>query len=143
MGIVMIALGSCLVVLGLIGLVSTFSTPHIALSLAMTVLLLLVPGGLLIRAGARRRRPADVARARLCTACGVVASPKRLTPGSMVIEIALWLFFLLPGLIYSIWRLVSRRDACPSCGAYELIPPDSPRAVALIAQFGRAPEPSA
>lgn len=70
-------------------------------------------------------------REMFCPHCGTTAVPRRMTKGSFAIEVALWLFFLVPGLIYSIWRLTSRYDGCRSCGQAGLIPPYSPRAVEL------------
>lgn len=64
-----------------------------------------------------------------CTSCGIVAPPKTYTKGSIVLEIALWLLFCGPGLIYSIWRLTSRYKGCSSCGAANMIPPNSPNAL--------------
>lgn len=66
---------------------------------------------------------------RHCMTCGVEAKPKVVTKGSMGIEIILWLCFIVPGLIYSVWRLTSRHDACPSCGSTTLVPISSPSAV--------------
>lgn len=63
----------------------------------------------------------------VCTNCGYVGLPKTVTKGSFLIELVLWLFFLIPGLIYSIWRLTSRHKACPKCEASNMIPTDSPR----------------
>lgn len=62
----------------------------------------------------------------VCTSCGYVGNPKSITKGSLLIEMVLWLCFLVPGLIYSIWRLTSRHYGCPSCGQTALIPVDSP-----------------
>jgi hypothetical protein len=62
----------------------------------------------------------------VCTSCGYVGEPKTITKGSIAIEIVLWLCFLIPGLIYSIWRLSSRHDGCPSCSQTTLIPVSSP-----------------
>jgi hypothetical protein len=62
----------------------------------------------------------------VCTACGHVGTPVRITKGSIWIEILLWLCLLLPGLIYSIWRISSRYDACRSCGLTAIIPRNSP-----------------
>jgi hypothetical protein len=77
-------------------------------------------------------RPAG-GKARLyCPNCGTTAQPTRVTKGSMGIELVLWLFFLVPGLIYSIWRLSSRYDACPACKSGGMIPVDSPRARAAL-----------
>lgn len=60
--------------------------------------------------------------------------PKTVTKGSFFIELILWLCILIPGLIYSIWRLSSRYKACPACGATNLLPPDSPMAKKILGQ---------
>jgi hypothetical protein len=67
----------------------------------------------------------------VCTNCGTHGKPRTHTKGSLVIEIMAWLLFLVPGLLYSLWRLSSRYRGCPSCGAPNMIPEDSPRAMAL------------
>lgn len=72
---------------------------------------------------------------KLCAQCGTMTDPRRVTKGSFWMEAALWLLFLLPGLIYSIWRLSSRHDACAACGSRDLIPADSPRAQAILADL--------
>lgn len=69
-----------------------------------------------------------MAKEMYCANCGTVAKPKRITKGSLLIEIFLWLFFLVPGLLYSLWRLTTKFEACPSCGAPNMIPTDSPKA---------------
>ena len=72
---------------------------------------------------------------KICTACGTVsAKPKRVTKGSFLIEAMLWLCFIVPGLIYSLWRLSSRYDACPVCGGVHLVPLDSPVGKKLVGQ---------
>jgi len=35
------------------------------------------------------------------------------TKGHFALEFVLWLCFLVPGIIYSIWRLTTRRETCP------------------------------
>lgn len=61
-----------------------------------------------------------------CTTCGATSTGNLDNKGSLLIEIVLWLCFLIPGLIYSIWRRSGRKNACEQCGATTLIPPDSP-----------------
>jgi hypothetical protein len=69
----------------------------------------------------------------LCTAClSQTQDTKTITRGNIVIELILWLCFLVPGLIYSIWRLSTRYKACPTCSSKELIPATSPRARQLL-----------
>jgi hypothetical protein len=74
-------------------------------------------------------------RQNICTACGCVGSPTRVTKGSFFVEIFLWLLACLPGLIYTIWRLASKYDACPKCGNATMIPIDTPMGQRLLAQW--------
>lgn len=67
-----------------------------------------------------------------CQNCGTVGVPKKHVKGSFWIEVVLWLFLILPGLVYSIWRLTSKELVCPSCGAPNMIPTDSPKARAAL-----------
>lgn len=65
----------------------------------------------------------------LCPSCGAQARPITHTPGSILIELLLWCCFLLPGLVYSLWRLSARkRNVCPHCRNPGMIALDSPQA---------------
>jgi predicted RNA-binding Zn-ribbon protein involved in translation (DUF1610 family) len=68
----------------------------------------------------------------VCRNCGFVGMPLRKTPGTFAIELILWLFFIVPGLCYTIWRTSNRYTACPKCGARDMIPIDSPIAQKLL-----------
>lgn len=68
----------------------------------------------------------------VCTRCHTVALPETKTKGSFLIEVILWLCFIVPGLIYSIWRLSSKFDVCPSCGSTDLVSADSPRGQSIL-----------
>ena len=70
----------------------------------------------------------------VCTQCGTVGSGKTHTSGSFLIELVLWLCFLVPGLIYSIWRLTTRKEVCGACGASTLVPVTSPAGIRLSRQ---------
>jgi len=67
-----------------------------------------------------------LAKRSICTQCGYTGQPITITKGSIWIEITLWLCFLVPGLIYSIWRLSSKYKACPQCKHNSMIPASSP-----------------
>jgi len=67
---------------------------------------------------------------RFCTTCGHEGGTETKARGNLAIEVILWLLFIVPGLIYSIWRVSSRHPVCASCGAATLVPPDSPMALA-------------
>lgn len=75
--------------------------------------------------------------ARFCTQCGHVGKPGVDTPGSFWIEVILWLAFIIPGLVYSVWRHNKRHDACKKCGSAALIPADSPKAQAMLRQMAQ------
>jgi|JI8StandDraft_1071087.scaffolds.fasta_scaffold656791_1 hypothetical protein len=73
----------------------------------------------------------------ICTACGTKTTVlKNQVRGSILIEIILWLAFLIPGLIYSIWRLTTKKKVCPTCGSLNLIPIDSPAGKKIDRQYG-------
>ena len=67
-----------------------------------------------------------------CQHCGTVGQPKTRVKGSFLIELVLWLCFIVPGLIYSIWRLTTKEKVCPKCGMPNMIPADSPKASAAL-----------
>lgn len=66
----------------------------------------------------------------ICVSCGTLGRPVSRTKGSFLVEIALWLLFCAPGLIYSLWRLTSTEKVCASCGGVP-IPVRTPRGTEL------------
>ena len=62
----------------------------------------------------------------VCTNCETADYPKRHTRGSIVIEIVLWLSFIVPGVVYSLWRLTTKTKICKHCRSPQLVPFDSP-----------------
>jgi len=67
-----------------------------------------------------------MANALICSNCGTVAKPKSVIKGNLIVEIILWVCFLFPGLVYSIWRLSTRAKVCPSCNAPNMLQLHSP-----------------
>jgi predicted RNA-binding Zn-ribbon protein involved in translation (DUF1610 family) len=76
-----------------------------------------------------------MSKEQICPNCGYKGKSKRVTKGSLFIELILWLAFLVPGIIYSIWRLTTKYWACPQCGAANMVPLDSPRGKKLLEEF--------
>lgn len=74
----------------------------------------------------------------VCTQCGNHGKPKSVTPGSIGVELLLWLFFLIPGLIYSFWRMGARYSGCAFCGSRAIIPVHSPRGRMILEEMARA-----
>ncbi|MEP7382899.1 MAG: hypothetical protein ABI910_14510 [Gemmatimonadota bacterium] len=65
----------------------------------------------------------------LCTQCGAQTSaPLKVPPGSPWVALALAVPFVIPGVIYTVWRFTMRRTLCPTCGHAQLIPADAPLA---------------
>ena len=65
----------------------------------------------------------------ICTKCGNSKDFKKILQGNLAIEIVLWCFYLVPGLIYSIWRRSESniKRQCDSCDSFDLIPIDTPK----------------
>lgn len=80
-----------------------------------------------------------MAKVLVCTQCGYVGRPRYAAKGSLGVEILLWFFFLLPGIIYSVWRLSSKANSCPQCKGSSLIPLTSPNAKKILENTGQSP----
>jgi hypothetical protein len=63
----------------------------------------------------------------LCTSCGTETDAP-LVPGSPLIGTALLFPFVLPGIVYFVWRRSVGRIKCPMCKHNAMIPSDSPLA---------------
>ena len=74
----------------------------------------------------------------LCTRCLETIRPTSGVRGSFLIELGLWataiiwLPLILLGILYSVWRMTTRRKQCPRCSSTELVPSDSERARRLL-----------
>lgn len=77
----------------------------------------------------------------VCKDCGSVGETATETRGSFAIEVVAWLCFLVPGLIYSLWRLSIRHETCAACGSAKVLPLDSPTGRQLALSAGHEPEP--
>lgn len=71
----------------------------------------------------------------ICMNCGTVGKPKKHTKGSMLTELFLWLLMVLPGLLYSFWRMSSKTMVCKTCGDSDLLPVDCPKGKRLVNQM--------
>jgi hypothetical protein len=71
----------------------------------------------------------------VCTQCGYVGVSKSKHKGGCGVEVLLWLFFIIPGIIYSIWRASSKQQVCPMCEGSTLIPTDSPRGKKILSEI--------
>jgi len=68
----------------------------------------------------------------ICQNCGTRGETKTVTKGSIFIEVILWICFIIPGLVYSIWRMTTKYQACPACGQQTMIGINTPNGQLLI-----------
>lgn len=66
-----------------------------------------------------------------CVRCGSIGEPDRKLKGSGWITFLLLFVYIVPGLIYMIWRRSGNTLACKKCGSHNIVPADSPRAHAI------------
>lgn len=76
----------------------------------------------------------------ICSSCGYTGPSVAKIKGSPILELFIWLFFILPGLIYSIWRGSTKNKVCPVCGNTNMIPIDTPIGKKLLQDQGKTLE---
>ena len=79
----------------------------------------------------------------VCRSCGRYAAiPGKRMPGNLALEVLLWFFYLIPGVIYTMWR---RQDSnavryCTECDSQDLLPIFSPEGQLVFSRkYGRKP----
>ena len=68
----------------------------------------------------------------ICTRCGYTGEMSQAKKGSGVLEIVLWFCYLIPGLLYSIWRRSARPMCCPVCKSLDIVPTHTPAGKKLL-----------
>lgn len=74
----------------------------------------------------------DFTRKYVCMECGCQRDPVDAKRGLLVIEIFMWFLYILPGVIYSIWRRVRRQQVCSKCRTPSVVLTSSSRAMAMM-----------
>jgi hypothetical protein len=69
-----------------------------------------------------------------CLTCEHVGPTATRARGSLGMEVALWLLLIVPGMIYSVWRVTGKRPVCQQCGSDALVPSQSPAGRRLLTQ---------
>ena len=67
----------------------------------------------------------------LCKSCGYEGESKTIVRGSLIAEVLLWLCFVLPGLMYRIWRESTRHKVCPRCNQ-TTVPPTGLKGIVIL-----------
>ena len=62
-----------------------------------------------------------IGKKRFCKQCHNTVQASNKAGGSFIIEVILYLLFIVPGLIYSVWRMSSKRLTCPECGSTDVV----------------------
>jgi len=70
----------------------------------------------------------------LCKQCGETGKPVVRARGSMGMELLCWALLIIPGIIYSVWRMTTKRKVCRHCGSEQIIPMTSPVAKQMLAK---------
>ena len=71
----------------------------------------------------------------ICKNCGYLGESQIINKGSGCLEAFLWMFFIIPGLIYTIIRSFSEYKGCPLCEQALLIPVQSPEGQLLFEKY--------
>jgi len=69
---------------------------------------------------------------KVCPNCGTQGAEKKITPGSVWLELLLWVVFFPLGLLYSLVRHGKRYRGCPVCGSPHMVPVGSARGQAIL-----------
>lgn len=75
----------------------------------------------------------DLTRKYLCMECGCQREPIIAKRGFLIIELFMWLMYILPGVIYSIWRRVRTQQVCTNCRTPSIVLTSSSRAMGIMA----------
>jgi hypothetical protein len=68
----------------------------------------------------------------ICKSCFAIATPNVKKKGSLTVEIFLWALFLVPGMIYTSWRLLKREKTCPVCSSASVISMNSAKGTKFL-----------
>ena len=57
----------------------------------------------------------------ICKNCGNISNPKNRNKGSILVCIVLFLFFIIPGVIYLLWMLSNPIKICKECNGVNTV----------------------
>ncbi len=86
-------------------------------------------------------RGIDLSRKYICMECGCQRDPIDAKRGLLAIEICMWLLYILPGVIYSIWRRVRKQQICSNCRNPSIELTSSSRVMKMMRLMKTFPQP--
>ncbi len=73
----------------------------------------------------------------ICSSCGHIGKPTEKLRGNFPTAFVLWWLFIIPGIVYSIWRRSDKNKFCQNCNNQTLIPANSPMGQKLLNDTGQ------
>jgi hypothetical protein len=61
----------------------------------------------------------------ICRNCGHIGEPERKLKGHFLITLILLLCWIIPGVIYMVWRRSGLRDQCSACASFDVVSENS------------------
>lgn len=71
----------------------------------------------------------------VCTECLTVGKKIKVKQGNGIVGASLYLFGVLPGIAYSVWRESTIKHVCPRCVHGSMIPVDTPKGRQLVSDL--------
>lgn len=69
----------------------------------------------------------------ICRNCGHEGGTERKLKGHFFITLILLLFYIIPGIVYMVWRRAGLHDSCTKCGSLNVVPSGSAEALTIAA----------
>jgi uncharacterized OB-fold protein len=72
---------------------------------------------------------------KICPVCGYKGKAILKLKGKTSVEIFLWVLFIVPGFVYSVWRNAGASYGCPQCFSDTMVPMYSPEGQKIVENF--------
>lgn len=87
----------------------------------------------------------------VCTVCHSIIKPNKTSKSSFLMEAIVWIICLIampfsigvslvPAILFSLWRMISKIIICPECQAIEIVPIKTPAAQQIIYELNSKKE---
>ena len=76
----------------------------------------------------------SLSKKHICRKCGTNKAPYLKRRGSLALEIFLYLFMIIPGVIYTLFRFTKIEKSCSKCGSEDVVESSTPVGQRLISE---------